>query len=115
MSNEAIPVAHLPELFGLHPLTVAKMVAIGVFGAVTIPAGYSRRHRTVARREIEKRFGALTDERIADAAARHSAKAKRKSAAARTRRAKELETTSGRAPRHRTEKRRARPAVSPDQ
>jgi hypothetical protein len=86
MISEAIPVAHLPELFGLHPLTVSKMVTIGVFGPVTIPPGYSRRYRTVLRREVEKRFGALTDERIADAAARHAERMRAKSAAARKRR-----------------------------
>jgi len=77
-------------------------------GRLPISTGQSKaRNRTTPTRELEGAYGALTSEQFESAFQAY--------AAARMLRVTELETTSGRAPPNRTEKRRARPAVSTHQ
>ncbi|HVM77632.1 MAG TPA: hypothetical protein VMU06_01345 [Stellaceae bacterium] len=67
---ELIPVMALPYLYGLNRATAHRMASAGKLGPLVRPQGL-RRHRMAHTAELERRFGPLSEERIANAIAEH--------------------------------------------
>jgi len=69
---ELIPVLALPYLYGFDRATAHRMASAGKLGPLVCPPGL-RRHRMVLTAELERRFGSLSEERVAHAIAKHRA------------------------------------------
>ncbi len=71
-TKDSLPASIISDLFGVDERTAGRILATGLFGTVLVPAGYTSRHRVVARAAVETVKGPISDEQIEHAIERHA-------------------------------------------